>query len=215
MVYGDSMTSGDYSSPLTGYQSYRGHLYQKLVADGFTAVDIIGTRSLATAAGGDTDHDGFPGEVIGPDPAEPNTLLSRLPGVLQVSPDPDIVVMAFGWNSVNWGQGWAADHYQGFVERMQELRPNARLILATLPPRQGEREEDTAVALPKWQALNERARALANARADDNLHLADLARAGFAASEFWDVIHWNDAGAQRAAEVIFQTIRANALITPP
>jgi lysophospholipase L1-like esterase len=211
LVFGDSMTSGDEANP-TGYRAYRGYLFQRLQAAGF-AVDFIGSRKLVPAVGGDPDHDGYPGELIGPDPLglDPVTLYDRLPAALEVSGEPDVVVMAFGWNSVNFRSQYAAQRYQGIVDLVRQRKPAAKLILATLPPQQGKTEAQTN-ALPGYQAFNAMARDLANASSGDNLYLADYAAAGFVASEYHDLIHWSAEGARRAAETIFQTLTQNHLL---
>lgn len=205
------MTAGDEANP-TGYRAYRGYLFQRLQAAGF-AVDFLGSRRLVPAVGGDADHDGYPGEQIGPDPLglDPVTLYDRLPAALDASGEPDVVIMAFGWNSVNFRSQHAAQQYQGIVELLRQRKPDAKLILATLPPRSGQTETQTN-SLPGYQAFNAMARSLASASASDNLFLADYAAAGFTASEYHDQIHWSAEGARRAAETIFGTLTANRLL---
>ena len=57
----------------------------------------------------------------------------------------------------------------------------------------------------------ETARSLAARSATDRLHLADFAAGGFQSADYWDVIHWLQPGADRAAHILFEAIQAGPL----
>lgn len=173
-------------------------------------VDFIGTSSMTPAVGGDPDHEGYGGAYIGPGGSS-NNLWDRLPVALGSAVMPDIIIMAFGWNSVYQEPGLAASKYQGIVNQIALLKPSAQLVLATLSPQRGESQSQSNSSVPGYQQLNEVARSLANASSSDHLHLADLANANFAYGDYWDVIHWLQPGADKAAQTIFNTLIAGPL----
>lgn len=202
LALGDSMTVGHEDSP-TMFRSYRGRLFQLLVSAGY-AVDFVGTQRMAPAIGGDPDHDGYGGAWIGPGGSGWN-LTDMLPRIMPAV-DPDIIILALGWNSVYNEPYEAANKYRDFVARVAAAKPNAHIIVATLSPQQGQTEAQSGADLPGYNPLNTMARNLARASATDRIHLADYAAAGFQFGDYHDVIHWTQAGGDRAANVIFQTL---------
>ena len=67
MPLGDSLTAGDDPTrPTTSPQSYRGYLYNSLLAAGYD-VDFVGSQQNEAISGGDPDHEGHGGYTIGPD----------------------------------------------------------------------------------------------------------------------------------------------------
>ncbi len=202
LCLGDSMTAGDESNP-TSFRSYRGRLFALLSAAGHK-VDFVGTVSTRPAIGGDADHDGYGGATIGPG-GSPNNLADRLGAVLSAT-EPDVVILAFGWNSVYNEADIAGSRYRQFVERLSAMRPTTQLVVATLSPQRGQSEARSAALLPGYAALNSAARTIARSSASDQIHLADLAAAGFQSADYHDVIHWSQSGADRAAQVIFRTL---------
>jgi hypothetical protein len=212
------MTSG---GEVTGapYRSYRGFLGQQLTNAGY-AVDILGSQINTPYDGGDPNHDGYPGMLIGPDNlgTDGNTIYDRVVGanghatLLGSSVQPDIIVLALGWNSARWRADDAGNQYRTLVQAVQARRPGVKLVLATLSPEQGRDETWTANTYPGYRNVNTMARALANASATDDLVLADLAAGGFVASDHTDAIHWTAAGAQRAAAIIRDAIVTNGLV---
>ncbi len=184
-------------------RSYRGRLYRLLVEAGYK-VDFVGTQQSEPAVGGDPDHDGYGGAWIGPG-GQANNITDRLPTLLPAV-DPDIIIIAFGWNSVYLEPFQAAQKYSDFVKRLAAAKPNAKLVLATLSPQKGQTEAQSTAQVRGYGQFNAMARALAGASPTDRIYLADYASAGFTESEYWDVIHWHQPGADRAAQVIFKAL---------
>lgn len=218
LVIGDSMTSGG-ERTRQPYRSYRGFLGPLLAEHGCN-VDIIGSQHDVPYDGGDPDHDGYPGRLVGPDAlgVERDTIYDRIVGangfatLLGPSVTPDVVVLALGWNSARYRANDAGNEYRQVVEAVATRRPEAALVLATLSPRYGETAAQTAAAVPGYRNLNAAARDLAAADPDDWRVLADLAAAGFAAGDYNDQIHWTAAGAHLAATVIGEAILSNGLL---
>ncbi len=176
-----------------------------MLRDAGYQIDFVGTNQSTPAVGGDPDNDGYGGAFIGPG-GSANNLDGKLDSLLPAI-EADIVILAFGWNSVyNEPSGVGATKYAALVDRIAAAKPNAHLIVATLSPQKGQTEEQTNSQLPGYYALNEVARSLANTSHNGRIHLADFAAGGFVAAEYWDVIHWLQPGADRAAKVIFETL---------
>ncbi len=210
LCVGDSMTSGTEEASF-GFRSYRGRLYQRLIGAGYQ-VDFVGTQQRIPAIGGDADHDGYGGAWIGPG-GSPNNLWDRMAGIL-ASTDPDIVIMALGWNSAYGERQVAGQRYRDLVNRVRALKPNAHIVVATLSPQRGQSEAQTGVDESGFAAINAVARAMAAESPTDRIHLADFAAAGFVASDYWDVIHWTQSGGDRAADVIYRTLVSGPLKRP-
>ena len=214
MALGDSMTAGGEASG-SAYRSYRGYLDLQLEGSGYR-VDFIGSQSHRPVDGGDPDHEGYAGRLIGPDnlsPPDIDTIYDRVVGngfapILAPSVSPDVIVLALGWNSANYRATDAANQYENLVATIQSLQPRAKLVLATLSPPEGKTEAQSDVLLQGYRELNARARSLAGASATDNLLLADLARGSFQTSDYVapDDIHWSRDGAIRAASIILQAL---------
>ena len=192
----------------TSFRSSRGALHQLLQAAGHDT-DFVGTLSLRPAIGGDPDHNGYGGAQLGPGGSS-NNIHDRLDGILAAVGDVDVVVLAMGWNSAYQEPSYAASKYEGLVRKLMTLRPSATIVLATLSPQRAETEQQTNLQLSGYRELNARARQLANASPSDKLILADLAATRFSADEYWDVIHWLQPGADKAARVIFDALTANS-----
>ena len=202
------MTSGSENTP-GSFRSYRGRL-QQLLSNANIDVDFIGTSHMTPAIGGDPDHEGYGGAFIGPN-GSVNNLWDKLPVALGSSVDPDIVIMAFGWNSVYNEPTLVADKYQAIVNQVALIKPSAHLILATLSPQKGETQAQSNLAVPGFQALNDRARSLASASTTDKLYLADYAAVTFPESGYWDIIHWLQPNADIAAQILFDSLIAGPL----
>ncbi len=202
LCLGDSMTAGDEYNPAS-FRSYRGRLYTLLAAAGHR-VDFVGTSYSMPAVGGDPNHDGYGGAYIGPG-GSANNLSDRLPGIL-ATVDPDIVILAFGWNSVYNEPSLAGPKYRDLVNRIAAAKPNAHLVVATLSPPRGQTEAQASLSLTGYAAINAFARSMAAASPSDRIHLADYAAAGFQSGEYLDVIHWTQAGADRAAQVLYRSL---------
>ena len=183
-------------------------------------VDIVGSRSHPPYDGGDPDHDGYPGALVGPDNfgLDASTLFDRVTGrngfTSLVGPHvaADVIVLALGWNSAMARDTDAGNQYRQLVEAVQARKPDAEIVLATLSPRQGYSEAWTEDGHPGYRILNAMARNLANASGSDRLHLADLAAGGFQSADYTDFIHWSASGARRAAAIIQSVIENQGLI---
>ena len=208
LCLGDSMTVGSENNA-GSFRSYRGRLQQLLVNAGIDA-DFIGTNHLTPAIGGDPDHEGYGGAYIGPGGSS-NNIWDRLPVALGSSVDPDIVIMAFGWNSVYNEPALAASKYRAIVNQVALLKPNAHLVVATLTPQRDESEEQSNLSVPGYRELNESARQMANASATDKIFLADFAVLNFPADDYWDIIHWLQPNADKAARILFSSLIAGPL----
>lgn len=187
---GDSMTAGNDS-----FRAYRSRLKDLLYSK---SVEFVGTQQSS-----DGLHDGYGGIWIGPGGNDYN-LYDRLPGIISGT-NPDIIIAAFGWNSVYQEPDQAGPKYEWFIRRLQELAPNAKIITATLSPQRGETEAQSN-NMGSYKALNDAARRLANASATDNIYLADFAIGGFVYDDYWDVIHWLQPGADKAAQILYNVI---------
>ena len=209
MPMGASLTVGD---ELVGgsFRSYRGYLYNQLIATNYL-VDFIGSQSVVPNAGGDADHEGYFGATIGtatPGENGGNNLYDRLPSMLPSGVNPDIILLMFGWNSVLADGVAAATKFSDFVAAVLALKPNAKLLIGTLHPHQTYPTESLSDAnIVGYTEFNNKARELA-ATAGDNVYLVDLARAGFVTADWNDAVHWTDTGALRAEQAIY-----NALVT--
>lgn len=206
---GDSMTAGGDDYPSL-FRSYRGSLYHLLRAQGHD-IDFIGPNHLLPIGGGDPDHAAFGGALIGPD-RNANNAFDRLDPILAGVGEVDVVIVAMGWNSVFNEPADAARKYEGLVNRLKSMRPKATLVLATLSPPRGQSEKEAEAGSRGYRELNAKARHMASRSQTDRLLLADLARAPFSKDDFWDVIHWHQSGADKAARVIFRTLIDNAAI---
>lgn len=202
------MTSGS-EATAGSFRSYRGHLYQLLTSAGID-VDFIGTASMTPAIGGDPDHEGYGGAYIGPG-GNSNNIWDRLPVALGSSVDPDIIIMAFGWNSVYNEPTEAASKYQGVVNRVAVLKPSAHLMLATLSPQRGQTQQQSNLSVPSYQGVNDIARSMANLSATDSIYLSDFAATNFEDAGYWDIIHWLQPNADKAARIIFDSLIAGPL----
>ncbi len=203
LLTGDSMTRGDEHNP-TGARAFRGRLYYMLTNAGIH-VDFLGAQNERPAIGGDPNHDAWGGAWIGPGGSSRN-IYDQMPTVLGPTVNPDIIVMALGWNSVVYEPAIAADKYEGLVNRIAALKPKAQLVLGTQSPYRGNTEAVTASYERGYRELNQRARTLAAASASDQFHLTDLASGDYFTSDYIDAVHWNQSGADKAAKIVFDTI---------
>jgi hypothetical protein len=206
---GDSMTEGQESTS-GAFRSYRGTLYNKFVAAGYTP-NFLGPKYSVPAVGGDPDHAGYGGYQIGPSSTK-NNIDAQLPSIFKVASNPTVIVMAFGWNSIYQEPAVAATKYCGIVNKVRTTWPNSRIIVATVPPQKGQTEAETQAQLLAWGNVaygdvNAQARSLANASATDNIFLADLASGPYLSSGYWDVIHFLQGNADIEAEIIFEAVK--------
>lgn len=201
MFLGDSNTLGS-EQLSTGYRSFRGKVLADLAAAGLN-IDAIGLRQSTPAIGGDPDCEGYGGAFIS-HPSDTNNLFGRLPNIMAAAGTLDIVVLMAGWNDVynystNVPDRWAT---QLFSE-VRRYQPNAAIVVCTLPPQRGETEAQTAATYPHYGALNTRIRQTAQ---QAGVLLADCATAALVSSDYWDVIHWLQPGADKVGAIISTAI---------
>lgn len=226
MPMGDSLTEGQETS--TGYRGYRGALYRRLIGAG-AAIDFIGSQRLTPAVGGDADHEGHGGFTIGPDDSRvcatcgKANLFDNLDGYLSSERDPDVILLWAGINDmfpdtdpsdgivrpVNPDD--AADKLATLVDEIKRRKPDARIVVATLAPLRN------GYTSPAYRAVNDRARALANASQSDAIYLADLQAAPLIKSsgpggDFVDDVHLNQSGAEKIADIWFDVLVRNRLV---
>ena len=151
MPLGDSLTAGDDPTrPTTSPQSYRGYLYNSLLAAGYD-VDFVGSQQNEAISGGDPDHEGHGGYTIGPDNSTlcdgcgPANLDSGLEGWLTAS-TPDIVLLMAGVNDLlpqsdpasglvrDGVPGDAGKKLEALVKRIRTISPDTVVIVASYPP---------------------------------------------------------------------------------
>lgn len=207
MPLGDSLTEGNYPG---GINSYRGYLRAKLITNGYTNIDFVGDRSKQ--AHGDTtpldlNHGGHGGYTIGPDTqrfcptCETTGLYEHIDRWLAVS-NPDIILLLVGMNDlvasqnhpVNYAQT-APDRLEKLVQKIHQLRPNAKILLSSLLK--------TKISTEGWQkydAINNRAKNIGNASFADNIYFIDLHAIDFTESDYFDNVHLKGSGARKVAD---------------
>ena len=140
MPLGDSLTSGTYPGRV---HSYRGYLEALLDEAGY-AIDFTGTQTGLAHEGTDPDHEGHSGYSIGPDQrrfcevCSTANLYDHLEEYL--STEPDIILLLTGINDLLPWEEYpvvpeeAPGKLANLVARIQELRPQAYIFVASLPP---------------------------------------------------------------------------------
>lgn len=137
---GDSITYG-YSYPTASPGGYRAPLYRDLTADGYD-VRLVGNLtinpdpSLPAAA---NFHEGHPGYQIdgtgGIASFSANTFIGRwlAPGN---GINPNLILLELGTNEIlgQYHEAGAAYELAAFITRIGELRPDADILVSTLPP---------------------------------------------------------------------------------
>jgi hypothetical protein len=215
MCLGDSLTEGN-ETVATGFRTYRGKFAQLLTAGG-VEYDLVGTRSLTPASGGnDPHHEAYGGagidSVIGA-----NNITDRLPTILAESVTVDIIVMLLAWNDVYNASQNIGTRYASLAGKIRAAKPDVKLLLVTLPPTQGNTEAATGTALPPYSTVNTAIRALASG----NTQVAEGATASYVSGDYQDPIHLLQSGADKLAFVIYNRlaalgwISATAVSPPP
>jgi hypothetical protein len=233
MALGDSLTEG--SGPVEGlFQSYRGHLYNSLIADG-KKIDMVGPNRWYTLASDvDGDHAGWSGFTIGPDTSgnctrpltgsfngceEPHFNLYENVDPWLSTYQPDVITLMVGANDqfqnlLSPGESGpyrdvsaaqAPDRLEGLVTKIKLLAPNAEIVLGGLS-RVGYTADPQRIA--NMEAIRARARAIADRSASDRVTFADVWTAELSGSDFTDGLHYSDAGAAKVAAVWFPVVRA-------
>ncbi|MCW1968581.1 MAG: GDSL-type esterase/lipase family protein [Anaerolineae bacterium] len=224
MVLGDSLTAGEGAS---GFQSYRGHLYQLLTAEGHK-VDFVGSQRSPNMVEADEDHEGHSGYTIGPDNArycstvnnelacgpERYNLFDNVEQWLKQNP-PDVILLHVGINDLLpqtvtvGGAGIdrqvdpdrAPQRLQNLVKRIRAFAPKAKLVTSSLLQvrwRDGSTWE-------QYRAVNAMAQQLGQNR-DDGMYFADLNAVSLSNGDFYDSLHLTNAGANKVAKAWFEVV---------
>lgn len=213
MPLGDSLTAG--AGPDSAEQSYRGALYQLLLAAGYTNVDVVGSQWGRGSAGGDPAHEGHGGYTIGPDTNPIGNLADNIENYLSAG-EPDMVLLLIGINDMfrqadGVDPATAPDRLAALVERINELRPDLTIMLASLVPVNW--GDDSSWA--EYQAINTRAAALAGADPADRIFFVDLYGAldgtMVAADYMADNLHLTASGAAKVAQVWYEAMSQPAV----
>ena len=143
MPIGDSLTEAN-------EPGYRGYLYNWLVADSLN-VDFVGVNKKMPSNGGDEDHSGFGGFVIGPGASagdewsytqgHGNIYYHLDEGFEILSLNCDYILLMIGINDFfnNKEEGYdpnrdGAVKLEALVEKIFTLRPDVTLLLSNLTP---------------------------------------------------------------------------------
>jgi lysophospholipase L1-like esterase len=217
MPLGDSLTSGNYPGRV---HSYRGYLESLLRQAGY-GFDYVGTESRPAHGGTDPDNEGHSGFTIGPDEARFCTecstanLYDHLEDYLQT--EPDIILLLIGINDLipldvrPVIPEEAPAKLAGLVQRIQVLRPETYIFLASLPPVQFRDSSQW----PPYQAINQMAEQIATADAGDRIYFVDINRTLTQnldpGVDFADGIHLAEGGARKMAQVWLDAMIASGL----
>jgi hypothetical protein len=219
MPLGDDMTSG---AGELGAQSYRGHLYNALVATGYS-VDFVGSKQTPSLAGGDIDHEGHGAYSIGPDDAvfcewpeggEKNCLETPFnldSGIGTWIPEaaPDVIIINIGLYDLfepglkegtsgiqkTYDPKKAPERLRGLVAEARRLAPNSVIVVLSL-------------ARPTWitsgwgiyERLNAEALRLGEADPADAIVSVNWQAVPLTKADYEDGFHVNDAGAKKLAQ---------------
>lgn len=139
MPIGDSLTEA--SDP-----GYRGYLYNSLINAGY-AVDFVGLRENEPTNGGDPNHSGFGGYIIGPDENSKisnGSIWYHLDGGYNImSVECDIILLLIGtndfWNINHDAAGYhperdGAVRLGPLLDKMYSLKPNVTILVSNITP---------------------------------------------------------------------------------
>jgi hypothetical protein len=219
MPLGDDMTAG---AGEVGAQSYRGHLYNALVAAGHS-IDFVGSKQTPSIAGGDIDHEGHGAYSIGPDDAvfcewpeggEKNCLetpfnLASGIGTWIPAATPDVIIINIGLYDLfepglkegtsgiqkTFDPKKAPERLRGLVAEARRLAPDAVIVVLSL-------------ARPTWittgwtiyEKLNAEALRLGEADPADAILSVNWQAIPLTKADYEDGFHVNDAGAKKLAQ---------------
>lgn len=211
MPLGDSVTEGSLPDKPGITDSYRGHLYNMLIKEGYK-VDFVGSQSHQSLAGGDGDHSGYSGFSIGPDDStnwpeghlkhlKPN-LYENLDIILQ--PEADIILLMIGFNDIfpgdrrSYNPQSAPSKLKNLVSEIIKRQPNAQIMVASLP----KIREKSFKGEEFYQAINQMAADLGNKSDTDNIYFVDINAVNFNLDQDLDPkdgLHHLDGAARQTA----------------
>lgn len=142
MLVGNSITES--SSP-----GYRGYLYIELKSSGYD-VDFVGTRLSMPSNGGDPDHSGYGGFIVGPGDSKLDKLNPPYKGNIYDNLDDgykilsnlcDIIILEIGINdffnstdSSYQPKIIGAEKLDGLISKIFRLKPDIQLIVSNITP---------------------------------------------------------------------------------
>jgi lysophospholipase L1-like esterase len=204
MLLGDSITNG------TGRRSgYRARLHADLKAAGHN-VDFVGSLQSNPSPGlKDLDHEGHPGFNID---NIANGWRSSAGIDVWLGPkgyDPDIILLMIGTNDVIEDRDFehVGDRLDDLITRIADARtglaPDARLIVARIPPRKNKPDDHTT----RWYNEQLDAVVARHVAKDEKLTLVDM-YAPLEPSDLADGVHPTQSGYDKIAKVWFDAIVA-------
>lgn len=139
MPIGDSLTEA--ADP-----GYRGYLYNHLLDAGYN-IDFVGVKQSEPSSGGDPNHSGFSGFIIGPDANKygaNNSIMYQLDeGSKIMSVDCDVILLLIGTNDF-WNIDHAAAGYDPnrdgairltpLLDKMYSMKPNVTILVSNITP---------------------------------------------------------------------------------
>jgi GDSL-like Lipase/Acylhydrolase family len=220
LPFGDSNTAGGGwttdAEKLTAHYSYRGNLYNRLKAAGYT-IDYVGTRKAGffpgssstntqwhgamTEAIGDVDHGGYGAFAIADNacnfsefPSGKCNLYDNLNEML--ASNPDIILLMIGHN----GSGDKPAQFEALINRIKSLKPNAKIFTGGYPGLKN--------STGSWQEIRNKAQSLANASTTDNVFYVDLNNALPDSDDFIsaDNVHHSKKGAEKISSRIYTVL---------
>ncbi|WNJ20306.1 GDSL-type esterase/lipase family protein [Pontibacter sp. G13] len=199
---GDSRVEGNRPN----YESYRYELWQRMIQTN-SSVDFIGRRQDEAAypiIGGrcfDNDHEGYGGATSG-------ELLEIVRG-FGADVDPDIVLLGIGGNDLLQGVTnveTIGDHISSIISLLRQRNDSVVIILEQIAP--GTPSIMTVELTQRFDAFNASVPALADSLSSDAspIEVVDMAT-DWKVEYFADDVHYNEAGAQEAANRYFSATR--------
>jgi lysophospholipase L1-like esterase len=161
MPFGGSLTGGTNS-------------YRRLIVSSMNErripIDLVGSQSDGERAGGDPDHEGYPGFVIGPSKSSQDTLATAVERALKLR-KPDVILLLTGTDDLLRQEDASAmaSGLTALVTRIRDRSPGSLVIIAELPP-----TVKDPIGSPNLKAYNDRAKLLSDADSFDSVFFAPL-----------------------------------------
>jgi lysophospholipase L1-like esterase len=226
MFIGDSLTGGGLPGQALpdDVASYRGTVWAQLQAAGFTNVDFVGGLSWASPPDStvDPDHEGNGGYSIGPDDSTlreggPIANVDAYIADWMAAHQPDVVVLMLGLNDMFPTQERdatgklrdldpfdAAPKYEALVERIEALRPEVTVFLASYP------YIEYLDGVPEWEQLLVTTQGLGGELADDRriyVPVWETTQDLLAPADYYsDNTHLVASGAAKVGNVVFEAL---------
>jgi hypothetical protein len=216
---GDSLTEGNDGVP-GSYKTWRG-AFQTLMSNAGITFDMIGPNFRQPDSGGtDGDCAAWGGASISAAEGAGNNITDRLPLIFAAQYQPTIITVFLGWNN---RASTSAASYETLYNTIRSTRPDAKIVLCTLTPSLGNNEAGSNSADAYYADINTKVRALATANPSTTT-VAECAQVAFGPGDWFDYLHYTQAGATKVAQVIYTAIVAKGwfstttsppVVTPP